>query len=49
MMNNQYKETPKLRKEQVHNQKGLYTRVVESKKKYNRNKAKRELKNGQEY
>ena len=32
----QYKETPALRKERVRNQKGLYTRIVPSKKVYKR-------------
>ena len=47
----QYKETPKLRKERVSNQKGLYIRVVKSKKIYNRKREKRKLygKNGQDF
>ena len=32
----QYKETPAIRKERVRNQKGLYTRIIPDKKKYNR-------------
>jgi hypothetical protein len=32
----QAKETPKIRKERVQNQKGLYTRIVPSKKAYKR-------------
>lgn len=34
------KETPKMRKERVRNSPSLHTRVVESKKKYNRNRDK---------
>lgn len=40
---NQYKETPALRKKRVSEQKGLYIRVVENKKAYNRKKKKKEL------
>ena len=40
---NQYKETPALRKKRISEQKGLYIRVVENKKAYNRKRKKREL------
>ena len=40
---NQYKETPTLRRKRVSEQKGLYIRIVENKKAYNRKKKKREL------
>lgn len=37
------KETQKVRKERVQNQPSLHTRVVESKKKYNRKKEKAQM------
>ena len=37
------KETPKIRKERVRNSPSLYTRIVESKKTYNRNKQKAQI------
>lgn len=40
----QYKETPAIRKERVHNQKGLYTRIVPDKKKTYRRHAKHQKK-----
>lgn len=42
------KETQKARKERVQNQPSLHTRVVESKKKYNRKKEKAQMRRSME-
>jgi len=42
------KETPKMRKERVRNSPSLHTRVVESKKKYNRKKDKAQTRRSME-
>ena len=42
------KETPKMRKERVRNSPPTYTRVVESKKKYNRKKDKAQMRRSME-
>jgi hypothetical protein len=42
------KETPKLRKERVRSQPSLHTRVVESKKSYNRKREKAQMRRSME-
>lgn len=44
----EYKETPRIRKERVYSQKGLYTRIVPDKKKTYRRHAKHRKKEWEE-